>query len=378
MSSLEAELKRSHEAEMPTPETLSPEQRQALDAAVAALSADLANVRPWEVLKFLTPSRYDVAAAVAAYRRMRAWRAEQKIDTIASEVIPQKRLIEMCSPSTIRGRDRDGRPIYFEKTGRVHAAELVGQVDFKQFERLHVQGLEAALAQMEANERELGRPVRELTAVLDLSGLGPSHLRAMAVLQSLSAIKDSYYPERLAKIFVINAPWIFPTIFSSIKSWLSFGVMSRAYVVHDVAELHAHIAPDQLPREYGGTLDWTLPLFTAEDVRALLLSDPTVLTHEYIPAGGEFVRRVPCEAGAEFLWNFAVDAGYDVGFSIACLVEGKPPVFIKPDSRCGQSKGAYTAVETCELVARFDNTFSYFNGKNLSYHCSARARDAAE
>jgi hypothetical protein len=69
----------------------------------------------------------------------------------------------------------------------------------------------------------------------------------------------SSYPETLDRIFVIGAPSFFPTIWEWAKRWFDPITVSKICIINDknmLAELSKFIHPDNIPKKYGGNLDW--------------------------------------------------------------------------------------------------------------------------
>lgn len=74
-------------------------------------------------------------------------------------------------------------------------------------------------------------------------------------IQRASGISQNYYPERLGKLYIINAHWTFTGVWAVVKGWLDpvtvkkISILGRSYS----KELLKQIDAENLPVEFGGT-----------------------------------------------------------------------------------------------------------------------------
>lgn len=130
-----------------------------------------------------------------------------------------------------------------------------------------------------ACSRKAGHLVETCCSVLDLKGVGLSKAtKAYGYIQRASGISQNYYPERLGKLYIINAPWGFSTVFSFIKGWLDPVTVEKIHILGSgyEKELLKQIPKENLPKAFGGACDcpggcmlsdvgpWTEPEFTRE------------------------------------------------------------------------------------------------------------------
>ena len=59
--------------------------------------------------------------------------------------------------------------------------------------------------------------------VMDLSGLGRRHIWGVKAFNAMMKACEPNFPERLSKICLIRAPWIFPVIYKMVKPALAKG-----------------------------------------------------------------------------------------------------------------------------------------------------------
>ena len=329
-------------------------------------------------------TNFDAAAGAVKYQEYRQWRADNKVDDILKGPPPYGDLVHKLIPYAYVGFDKEGHPLYIERTGKVRVNDLVANVTNEMFIKSHVYGMETLIRKMAESSARLNKPIDNLTTILDLDGLSFQHANAMFLLQTATSFDFKYYPERVHQILIVNAPWIAPTLWEMVKQFLDESTKSKVVVLDSnyKLELLKYIDADQLPEEYGGTLkiDPTLLLAgTDEEIKELLNRDVSglILQEEYVSAGKSFKVVLAGKAGDEFIWSFVVKDDYDVQFSIEMEIPGSnvDPVKLKMPSRTITNKGSYVAVQDCQLTFVFDNSYSYFNGKSFKYHASVKPKE---
>ena len=103
-------------------------------------------------------------------------------------------------------------------------------------------------------------PIDRSINIIDLSGVGLRKFWALrSLLQTASNMATAHYPETVERIFVIGAPYFFPTIWALVTRWFDPATTRKIAVVPQAqvtAALTEVIQPDDLPVRFGGTLDW--------------------------------------------------------------------------------------------------------------------------
>lgn len=331
-------------------------------------------------IRFLAHQSWNIDAALEQYTAYIKWRKDNKVDDILSTKVQQYDLIRACIPYSLHGFAKNGSPIYMEKTGRVHTW-AAAQIDSNQFFWHHVRGVEEMFAKMRESSAKTGRTIDKVITIIDFTGLNLGHRHAIGLLQTATQVDLKYYPGIVGDIYVINVPFFVPGLWDMVKSFLPMSTITKIHMLGaDFKEvLLKHIDADQLPEEYGGTCKCAggcIKETPEAEVKEMLLRDSTglLLTEQYVGAGQTFETTLEGNQGDEFVWSFDVDAGYDVEFSANLTFADDPskPIAVKIASRCNTNKGSYTATKKCSVQFKWDNSYSYFNGKNLRYHASVR------
>ena len=169
-------------------------------------------------------------------------------------------------------RDRLGRPIYIERLGLHDAKKLASIFQGDPTLFFHVLGNEMITHVLlpECNrrrKRELGMSddevldesvvvVDKMVAIFDCKGMGvhQMHLPAIQIIQSFAALDQKYFPEILGKLYIVNAPFMFTSMWSVIKRCLDRGVLDKVEILGSKfqKELKKCVAEADLPKYLGG------------------------------------------------------------------------------------------------------------------------------
>jgi hypothetical protein len=93
---------------------------------------------------------------------------------------------------------------------------------------------------------------------MDLKGVGISKVSSVyGYLKQASAMSQNYYPERLGRLYLINAPWGFASVFSVVKSFLDPVTVQKIHVLgaNYHSELLSQVPAENLPVIFGGTCE---------------------------------------------------------------------------------------------------------------------------
>lgn len=107
-----------------------------------------------------------------------------------------------------------------------------------------------------ACSKEAGHPVETSCTILDLQGVSLGNFYSVKnYVSSASAIGQDRYPECMGKFYIINAPYLFSTVWSFIKPWLDEVTVSKIAILSSSqykAALLQQIPKENLPKEFGG------------------------------------------------------------------------------------------------------------------------------
>jgi hypothetical protein len=106
-----------------------------------------------------------------------------------------------------------------------------------------------------ACSRKTGKLLETCCTIMDLKGVGITNVPSVyGYVRQASAISQNYYPERLGKLYLINAPWGFSSVFSVVKGFLDPVTVDKIKVLGSgyQSELLAQVPAENLPKEFGG------------------------------------------------------------------------------------------------------------------------------
>lgn len=109
-----------------------------------------------------------------------------------------------------------------------------------------------------ACSRKAGKLLETCCSIIDLKGVGlwkaPS---VYGYLKRTSGVSQNYYPERLGKLYLINAPWGFSSVFGVVKGYLDPVTVEKINVLGSgyQSELLKQVPSENLPKQYGGTCE---------------------------------------------------------------------------------------------------------------------------
>lgn len=103
-------------------------------------------------------------------------------------------------------------------------------------------------------------PVSQSNNIVDISHVGLKQFwNLKSHMQDASTLATAHYPETLDRIFIIGAPSFFPTVWGWIKRWFDPITVSKIFILSGPSmktTLAQYIEPHNIPKKYGGTLDW--------------------------------------------------------------------------------------------------------------------------
>lgn len=106
-----------------------------------------------------------------------------------------------------------------------------------------------------ACSRKAGQLLETCCTIMDAKGVGVTRIPSVyGYLKQASAISQNYYPERLGRLYVINAPWGFSSAFSVVKGFLDPVTVEKIHILGASyqKELLAQIPAENLPEQFGG------------------------------------------------------------------------------------------------------------------------------
>ncbi|KAJ7221349.1 CRAL-TRIO domain-containing protein [Mycena pura] len=267
---------------------LSPEQEAKLTELKAACARDgvyePATARPTPneavLLRYLRARKWSVPDALQQLKDTEAWRETNKLyelyDTIDADAFEDARKVyHMWSGR----RDLEGRPVYvyeishlknnmasFERSSTslqspaTAADPIPGKLRTLCALYEHMTAFVLPMCDALPDRPHPETPISTTTHIVDVSGLGlMGFWNLKAHMQAASTLASAHYPETLERLYMVGTPLFFPTVWGWIKRWFDPVTTAKIHILAaaDVAPtLRLAIRPADLPRKYGGELEW--------------------------------------------------------------------------------------------------------------------------
>ncbi|KAI5679457.1 hypothetical protein M9H77_10407 [Catharanthus roseus] len=193
------------------------------------------------IRRFLRARDLDIEKASALFLKYLNWRREFVPNgTISPSEIPND---IAHNKLFMQGQDKLGRPIVVVFGGRHY------QTSLEEFKRYVTFCLDRICARMPSGQEKF-------VSIADLVHWGYTNSDVRGYLAALSILQDCY-PERLGKLFIVNAPSIFMTAWKVVYPFIDSKTKKKIIFVENKkirSTLLNDIDESQLPEEYGGKL----------------------------------------------------------------------------------------------------------------------------
>lgn len=209
------------------------------------------------MLRYLRARKFDVAKAKEMFINSEKWRKDFGVEDIVNNFeYPELSVVDKYYPQYYHRTDKDGRPVYIEVLGKLDLNALYAATTHERMLKHLVLEYEKSFSdRMPACSAAAGHPVETYCTILDLQNVSlSSFYRVKDYISGASKIMQDHYPECMGKFYIINAPFMFSTIWSFVKPWLDAVTVAKIDIIGSAYKdkLLAQIDADNLPKELGG------------------------------------------------------------------------------------------------------------------------------
>ncbi|KXJ29799.1 sec14 cytosolic factor [Exaiptasia diaphana] len=295
---------------------LSKTQQLALNEFKSILTKDTL-AEEENLLRFLRARSFDVDGAYRQYMATLKWRKDNGIDQLLDKPRPLDKEMKNIMSSGFHSYDKQGRPAYFEYTGRTDVQALI-QLPLDQIIRRHVWNCEKQIARMKEISQEIGKNVETMVHIHDMTGASQVLRKALNLFKKLAKLDQEYYPERMGKIFIVNTTWIFPVLWKCAGVFLDSKTRSKCVVLKtgEIKKLLEYFDPESLPKEFGGSCNCEGGCLPPIPKHMRFLSEAPSLTEQYTIGPKETLEKsLECtNDGDSVAWCFTTSK--DIKFGV--------------------------------------------------------------
>jgi hypothetical protein len=181
------------------------------------------------------------------------WREEIKADEIRVSSYPNEEKFHEMWPNGFHGVGKTGHPILVDRPGMIDPDKVFKQFKWEEIERFHIQMMERLVELKEKITKDSGELCYKHIVILDLEGIGLSHMGSgfRAPMKQLINIDQYFYPETLHAMVITNSSWIFKALWKICSPWID--PLTKQRIVWGKENLTKYMDKENIPQFLGGS-----------------------------------------------------------------------------------------------------------------------------
>ncbi|KAF8056433.1 SFH3 [Scenedesmus sp. PABB004] len=218
------------------------------------------------LFRFLRARKYSVDAAAAMLEKSLAWRAQVGADAALEQPLDARlvSLVRACRPSSYIGHDRERRPVFVERLGKLDGKRMEREgVSDDVLLAYHLREMEF-MAQVVLPEASAvaGHTVDRIVSIMDAQGLTLTALTGFAqrLFRLITAMDSDNYPECAEAIYIANAGATFTAIWRLVAPFVDKGTRDKVHVLSGGKAMQqallTEFGRELVPTFLGGALDY--------------------------------------------------------------------------------------------------------------------------
>lgn len=160
-------------------------------------------------------------------------------------------------PASHHGYDKEGAPVYWERTGYVQCnfSTVKKYFSVDELVQYHIQSMEANELRYEHASTKFGSKITQSVTVFDMKHLTMAlDADSIKYIKTILGTDQGNYPERLKHLFLINAPWYIHLLYKIFLPFIDARTAAKFVILDEdyMPTITQHIDIANIPIEMGG------------------------------------------------------------------------------------------------------------------------------
>jgi hypothetical protein len=207
------------------------------------------------LLRFLKARKFDLKKSSEMWNNYLTFRKEDSLEE--SYDFPEFDVVKRHFPHFYFKTDKQGRPIYIERLGKINYNEIWKVTTKERFLKYYARHNERLITNVLPSCSEAaGKRLHQGVYIIDLNGMSlkTASSGVMDLAKALMGMCQKYYPEVMGEMYIVNAPMLFYGIWNIVKLWIDDRTKQKIHIMGSnyQKKLLEKIDAENLPDFLGG------------------------------------------------------------------------------------------------------------------------------
>jgi len=202
------------------------------------------------LMRFLIAKNFKLDEAFTIFEYVNKWRNVELFKKIGNIQVDSILKIKEQFPSYWLSTDKLGNPVYVECPGICSMNNLLQIITMDELISMYIKNCEYMFTYLYPKLSIQKKLIQTLT-IIDLKGVSIGNINNIfyTYLKNIICIGNNYYPETIYKMFIINVPFMFQSVWSIIKIFIPKRTQNKIHILSRGQEniLYEYIDKDKLP-----------------------------------------------------------------------------------------------------------------------------------